>query len=105
MAFALLLVEVTVNKTFDSTYRSDDQILLYVYRVAGTVGAIVTCPLEVVKTRLQSSSAFLYPPRIPDQQGKGSPKSSKGILRPEQRRQLCNTLLRKRPQVNSIEFL
>lgn len=26
------------------------------YRVAGTVGAIVTCPLEVVKTRMQSSS-------------------------------------------------
>lgn len=73
-------------------------ILFVFFRVAGTVGAIVTCPLEVVKTRLQSSSAFLYPPRVPDQQGKGSPKSS-GILRPEQRQQLCNTLLRKRPQV------
>lgn len=72
------------------------------FRVAGTVGAIVTCPLEVVKTRLQSSSAFLYPPRVPDQQGKSSPKSSKGILRPEQRRQLCNTLLRKRPQVTYL---
>lgn len=70
--------------------------------VAGTVGAIVTCPLEVVKTRLQSSSAFLYPPRVPDQKGKGSPKSSKGVLRPEQRQQLCNTLLRKRPQVLAI---
>lgn len=29
-------------------------------RVAGTVGAIVTCPLEVVKTRLQSSSSGFY---------------------------------------------
>lgn len=27
------------------------------FRVAGTVGAIVTCPLEVVKTRLQSSQS------------------------------------------------
>uniref|UniRef100_A0A3Q3E4S8 Uncharacterized protein n=2 Tax=Labrus bergylta TaxID=56723 RepID=A0A3Q3E4S8_9LABR len=26
----------------------------------GTVGAILTCPLEVVKTRLQSSSISLY---------------------------------------------
>jgi len=26
------------------------------YRVAGTAGAVVTCPLEVVKTRLQSSN-------------------------------------------------
>uniref|UniRef100_A0A6I8NDZ6 Uncharacterized protein n=1 Tax=Ornithorhynchus anatinus TaxID=9258 RepID=A0A6I8NDZ6_ORNAN len=26
----------------------------------GTVGAILTCPLEVVKTRLQSSSVTLY---------------------------------------------
>lgn len=27
----------------------------YTYRLAGTAGAVVTCPLEVVKTRLQSS--------------------------------------------------
>ena len=27
------------------------------YRVGGTIGAIATCPLEVVKTRLQSSVA------------------------------------------------
>lgn len=32
--------------------------LLFVgYRVGGTVGAVVTCPLEVIKTRLQSSSS------------------------------------------------
>lgn len=31
-------------------------------RVAGTVGAIATCPLEVVKTRLQSSASGFYPP-------------------------------------------
>lgn len=92
-------IESISSTTLYCLYRSDYHFFFFVYRVAGTVGAIVTCPLEVVKTRLQSSSAFLYPPRVPDQQGKGSPKPSKGILRPEQRRQLCNTLLRKRPQV------
>lgn len=29
-------------------------------RCGGTVGAILTCPLEVVKTRLQSSAITLY---------------------------------------------
>lgn len=31
-------------------------------RIGGTVGAITTCPLEVVKTRLQSSVVSLDPP-------------------------------------------
>ena len=31
------------------------------FRCGGTVGAIVTCPLEVLKTRLQSSSLDLRP--------------------------------------------
>ena len=31
-------------------------------RVGGTVGAVVTCPLEVVKTRLQSSVANFHTP-------------------------------------------
>ncbi|KAF7243154.1 Solute carrier family 25 member 36 [Varanus komodoensis] len=30
------------------------------FKCGGTVGAILTCPLEVVKTRLQSSSVTLY---------------------------------------------
>lgn len=30
-------------------------------RCSGTVGAIVTCPLEVLKTRLQSSGLALRP--------------------------------------------
>jgi len=30
---------------------------MFPHRVGGTVGAVITCPLEVVKTRLQSSSA------------------------------------------------
>uniref|UniRef100_A0AAR2L9M2 Solute carrier family 25 member 36 n=1 Tax=Pygocentrus nattereri TaxID=42514 RepID=A0AAR2L9M2_PYGNA len=34
-------------------------ILIHLY-CGGTVGAILTCPLEVVKTRLQSSSVTLY---------------------------------------------
>lgn len=34
--------------------------LLFFTRCGGTVGAILTCPLEVVKTRLQSSSISLY---------------------------------------------
>eukprot|EP00753_Platysulcus_tardus_P000426 PLAT10445.1.p1 GENE.PLAT10445.1~~PLAT10445.1.p1 ORF type:complete len:325 (+),score=77.59 PLAT10445.1:66-977(+) len=33
--------------------------------MAGTVGAVVTCPLEVVKTRLQSSAARTFPTRAP----------------------------------------
>ncbi|KPP65784.1 solute carrier family 25 member 36-A-like [Scleropages formosus] len=35
-------------------------VLPFVSRCGGTVGAILTCPLEVVKTRLQSSSVTLY---------------------------------------------
>lgn len=37
------------------------------YRCGGTVGAIVTCPLEVIKTRLQSSRLALrtvYYPQV-----------------------------------------
>ena len=32
-----------------------------IYRIGGTVGAVLTCPLEVVKTRLQSSCASFQP--------------------------------------------
>ena len=34
---------------------------LRLLRIGGTVGAITTCPLEVVKTRLQSSVVSLDP--------------------------------------------
>lgn len=75
-------------------------IFCFVFSVAGTVGAIVTCPLEVVKTRLQSSSAFVYPPRLHESgTTTNSSNTSEAIRRPEQRRQLCTTILRKRPQV------
>lgn len=33
--------------------------------MAGTAGAVVTCPLEVVKTRLQSSKGVGIPPPGP----------------------------------------
>ena len=33
----------------------------FLCRIGGTVGAVLTCPLEVVKTRLQSSVATFQP--------------------------------------------
>uniref|UniRef100_A0A668RFB6 Solute carrier family 25 member 36 n=1 Tax=Oreochromis aureus TaxID=47969 RepID=A0A668RFB6_OREAU len=38
----------------------DTLVHLFAGGCGGTVGAILTCPLEVVKTRLQSSSITLY---------------------------------------------
>ncbi|KAJ8388725.1 hypothetical protein AAFF_G00131340 [Aldrovandia affinis] len=38
----------------------DTLVYLFAGGCGGTVGAILTCPLEVVKTRLQSSSVTLY---------------------------------------------
>lgn len=72
--------------------------IIFYFRVAGTIGAVLTCPLEVVKTRLQSSTAFTVPARVGEIPG-ASNVSSDGLLRPEQRRKLCTTILRKRPQV------
>lgn len=82
--------------------------ILFFFRVAGTTGAVLTCPLEVVKTRLQSSNAFLpYPsnkyPRSTDLSGIQSSSSSlqnDALRRPEQRRKFSSTILRRiRPQV------
>ncbi|ALC38176.1 CG18317 [Drosophila busckii] len=72
---------------------------------AGTVGAVVTCPLEVVKTRLQSSTAFLTPAaRIVEPAGGPSNGGASELLRPEQRRKLSTTILRNRsqPQIMAI---
>lgn len=77
------------------------------YSVAGTAGAVVTCPLEVVKTRLQSSNAFLphpnnRPARFKELSGIQSSSSSHNdaLRRPEQRRKFSSTILRRiRPQV------
>ncbi|XP_055916599.1 mitochondrial carrier protein Rim2 isoform X2 [Eupeodes corollae] len=79
------------------TQRERDTIIhLVAGGTAGTVGAVLTCPLEVVKTRLQSSSSFVSPPRLPE--APGCAHQSEALLRPEQRRKLCTTILRKRPQ-------
>ena len=68
---------------------------MFVFRVGGTVAAVVTCPLEVVKTRLQVTkliSKFLqtissnvannycYLPLIPVQYAQSPLVSSKEIL-------------------------
>lgn len=67
-------------------------------RLAGTVGAIVTCPLEVVKTRLQSSSSQFYPPRMTEV---GRTHNTNGQIKAAtQRRDLCTSILRKRSQVS-----
>ncbi|XP_042194926.1 solute carrier family 25 member 36 [Callorhinchus milii] len=42
----------------------DPLVHLFAGGCGGTVGAILTCPLEVVKTRLQSSSVTLYIPEM-----------------------------------------
>lgn len=62
-----------------SNRERDTFIHLFAGGIAGTAGAVVTCPLEVVKTRLQSSSASFIsvPPRIvSDHVGKLSSSSS-----------------------------
>ncbi|XP_017858030.1 PREDICTED: solute carrier family 25 member 36 isoform X2 [Drosophila arizonae] len=74
---------------------------------AGTVGAVVTCPLEVVKTRLQSSTAFqptATTTRIVEPVGGPANGGASELLRPEQRRKLSTTILRNRsqPQIMAI---
>lgn len=94
-------IEVRLNFRSQNKNRSQKFIQFIFFRVAGTIGAILTCPLEVVKTRLQSSTAFTVPARIGEIPG-ASNVSTDGLLRPEQRRKLCTTILRKRPQVCSF---
>ncbi|XP_012282553.1 solute carrier family 25 member 36-A [Orussus abietinus] len=55
--------------------------------VAGTVGAIATCPLEVVKTRLQSSTSGFHPPPGSQEFNSGH-VTCKSFPTPQQRR-LC----------------
>ncbi|CAK9817876.1 Mitochondrial carrier protein Rim2 [Anthophora plagiata] len=66
----------------------DTAIHLFAGGVAGTAGAIVTCPLEVVKTRLQSSSSGFYPPPINKELTSGH-VTCKSFPKSEQRRKLC----------------
>ncbi|XP_043259228.1 mitochondrial carrier protein Rim2 [Colletes gigas] len=64
----------------------DTAIHLIAGGVAGTAGAIVTCPLEVIKTRLQSSSGF-YPPSVNKELTSAS-GTCNSIPKSEQRRRL-----------------
>ncbi|XP_001602784.1 mitochondrial carrier protein Rim2 isoform X2 [Nasonia vitripennis] len=70
------------------SHQRDTVIHLVAGGVAGTVAAIVTCPLEVVKTRLQSSSAGFYPP-INKELASGHVTCKTGYPNPQQRRRLC----------------
>lgn len=85
--------------------------LFALFSVAGTAGAVVTCPLEVVKTRLQSSNAFLPNPvqrssrTSSDLTGIQNSSTHSALRRPEQRRKFSSTILRRiRPQVNYCIF-
>lgn len=68
--------------------------------VAGTVGAIVTCPLEVVKTRLQSSCSGFQIPKIAQELHDSSKTTCRTV--PEQRRRLWTTSCHCRPQVVAL---
>ncbi len=84
----------------------DSVIHLLAGGIAGTAGAVVTCPLEVVKTRLQSSNAFLPQPskrvaRSREVSGIQSLSTSQSDAL--QRRKYSSTILRRiRPQVYAI---
>lgn len=87
------------------TYLILSSYLGFPCRSAGTVGAVVTCPLEVVKTRLQSSTAFLptaTTTRIVEPAGGPANGGASELLRPEQRRKLSTTILRNRSQPQVI---
>ncbi|XP_063699989.1 mitochondrial carrier protein Rim2 [Culicoides brevitarsis] len=75
----------------------DTVIHLFAGGVAGTFSAVLTCPLEVVKTRLQSSSAFL-PPRFSNNGSSGSNKLDATRLHTEHRNKFCSNILKRRPQ-------
>lgn len=64
-----------------SNRERDTFIHLFAGGIAGTAGAVVTCPLEVVKTRLQSSSASFIsvPPRSIVTSDVGKLSSSSGL--------------------------
>lgn len=74
-------------------------------RFAGTVGAIVTCPLEVVKTRLQSSSSQFYPQRMSDVANKLGTNCENFKSGTTQKREICTSILQKRSQVCSSLFV
>lgn len=72
------------------------------FRVAGTTGAIITCPLEVVKTRQQSSkSGFVVVQDVGPLSNESSlPKSTYHVS--NQRRRFWTTCLYNQPQVVAL---
>lgn len=50
-----------LHKSYRSQFIEFSLTLFVHFRIGGTVGAVLTCPLEVVKTRLQSSVATFEP--------------------------------------------
>lgn len=84
-------------------YVKTDRINSFYKRFAGTVGAIVTCPLEVVKTRLQSSSSRFYPSPILDA-AKNSPTIGTQFNGTNNKRDICTSILRKRSQVSQVSL-
>ena len=69
------------------------------FRFAGTVGAIVTCPLEVVKTRLQSSSSRFYPSPVLDDGNNKTNTNGTHFKGTSHKRDICTSILQKRSQV------
>lgn len=76
-----------------SLFHRDTIIHLVAGGTAGTVGAVVTCPLEVVKTRLQSSNAgfHVHVPNIASPDCNGRHVTCKTIMPSHQRRKI-NTI-------------
>ena len=69
--------------------------------MAGTAGAIVTCPLEVVKTRQQSSAFHVHNvnlPKIASSEGASSHVTCKTMLPEHQRRKLTTMAARHNSQ-------
>lgn len=73
--------------------------------VAGTVGAIVTCPLEVVKTRLQSSSSGFHVevPKIAAE-GHNTTQVTCKTVPPEHKRRICTASLQRGSQAQVMTF-
>lgn len=74
------------------------------YSFAGTVGAIVTCPLEVVKTRLQSSSSRFYPSPVLDAGNNKTSTNGTQFKGTSHKRDICTSILQKRSQVRKRKW-
>ncbi|XP_050665800.1 mitochondrial carrier protein Rim2 isoform X3 [Leptidea sinapis] len=66
----------------------DTAIHLLAGGIAGTAGAVVTCPLEVVKTRLQSSKGVGIPPTTPPSNAANSNRVCSKIPKHQKQKQM-----------------